>query len=606
MKIITKFVGSSIVVFGLIGSLLGGSAVVLKKIEKSTSAKIDKAIAALHNTKDLDIVLRDEIIALNDFILLSRSPSQMSKYQQASSNFLVTLDELELLIPPTDKLEIIRRRHENILRLARELEDKQASLAEIQQDIRAINSFQADIELYLNYFSDHIYELYYLAMAEERFWEGVVFQINFVVIGLVLLALLLQFRLILLPVIVSVQELHKGAIAVGSGNLKYSFEIRTGDEIEQLGDEFNRMAIKLAQMYNSLEQKIKDQKYAEIRLKKLNEELENRVEERTEQLNKTVSKLQQRKQQLEEILKELRQTQSKLIQSEKMSSLGQMVAGVAHEINNPVNFIYGNLIHAKKYAQDLLRLINLYTQQYPEPTPEIEAELEAIELDFLVEDFYSVLDSMEVGSERIREIVKSLRTFSRLDEAEFKEVDLHESLDSTLMILHHRLKATPHHQDIKVIQEYGKLPLVECYAGQLNQVFMNLISNGIDAIEESLVVTPSPLANKQGEIRIISEVEDNNWVIIKIIDNGVGILPEVTDKLFDPFFTTKPVGKGTGLGLSISYQIVVDTHDGEIWCESIPGKGTKFTVKIPVKSRKLKPTESNPDILEKQIDKVLT
>jgi PAS domain S-box-containing protein len=285
--------------------------------------------------------------------------------------------------------------------------------------------------------------------------------------------------------------------------------------------------------------------------------------------------LQQQAQDLKNTLHELQRTQGQLIQNEKMSSLGNMVAGVAHEINNPVNFIHGNLIPASEYTEDLMRLLELYEQHYPNPPQEIEAEIEAIDLGFLKEDLSKLLQSMRVGTQRIREIVLSLRNFSRLDEAEFKQVDIHEGIDSTLMILHNRLKAKSNHRDISVIKEYGQLPLIECYPGQLNQVFMNILSNGIDALDDSLV-------GHQAQIRIHTEVLDCNQVVIRISDNGLGIPQEILSKLFDPFFTTKNVGKGTGLGLSISYQIVVEKHGGELSCQSTLGQGAEFVIKIPI------------------------
>ncbi|WP_427157737.1 PAS domain S-box protein [Aliinostoc sp. HNIBRCY26] len=286
-------------------------------------------------------------------------------------------------------------------------------------------------------------------------------------------------------------------------------------------------------------------------------------------------KLQQQAESLENTVRELQLTQAQLIQSEKMSSLGNMVAGVAHEINNPVNFIHGNLIPASEYAQDLLRLVGLYQIYYPYPPEEIQETLIDIEFDFLKEDLVKLLKSMRVGTQRIREIVLSLRNFSRLDEAEFKDVDIHEGIDSTLMILHNRLKSKPDHPEILVIKEYGELPLVECYPGQLNQVFMNILSNAIDALE-------SLCMSEQGQITIRTEVIHSNWVRISIADNGTGIPATVVSKLFDPFFTTKSVGKGTGLGLSISYQIVVDKHKGKLYCHSEPGNGAEFVIEIPI------------------------
>ena len=291
-------------------------------------------------------------------------------------------------------------------------------------------------------------------------------------------------------------------------------------------------------------------------------------------------------QELKASLTQLKRTQSQLIQAEKMSSLGQLVAGVAHEINNPVNFIYGNLTPAQEYIQDLLRLMEIYQQEYPNPTEYLAEEIEKIELDFLVEDLPKLLNSMKVGAERIKEIVKSLRTFSRLDEAEVKEVDIHENIDSTLMILQTRLKHSSNSSEIQVATAYGKLPLIECYAGQLNQVFMNIISNAIDTLHEKdknrsleeIQVNPSTIE--------IKTLVDKEWVEITIADNGIGIKKEAIEKIFDPFYTTKAIGKGTGLGLSISYQIVVDKHGGSLRCVSQWGTGTKFIIQLPVTIKK--------------------
>jgi two-component system, NtrC family, sensor kinase len=286
---------------------------------------------------------------------------------------------------------------------------------------------------------------------------------------------------------------------------------------------------------------------------------------------------------LEQSLKELQQTQAQLIQAEKMSSLGLLVAGVAHEINNPVNFIYGNLKYVSDYTNGLLKLVDLYQQFYRNPVPAVKEYIETIELDFLIDDLPKILHSMKVGAERICEIVLSLRNFSRLDEAEMKRVDIHEGLDSTLLILQNRFKQKVEHGAIELVKNYGNVPLVDCYAGQLNQVFMNVISNAIDALDSyNCERSISEIQANPAKITITTEVLETNYVSIRIADNGPGITEAVKERLFDPFFTTKPVGKGTGLGLSISYQIVVEKHKGKLRCVSEPGQGTELWIEIPL------------------------
>ncbi len=288
--------------------------------------------------------------------------------------------------------------------------------------------------------------------------------------------------------------------------------------------------------------------------------------------------------QLEGTLSELRKTQSQLVQTEKMSSLGQLVAGVAHEINNPVSFIHGNLIHTRDYTQNLLDLLQLYIKHYPQPHPDIQAQAERTDIEFLMDDLPQVLLSMKAGTERIQKIVRSLRTFSRMDESDMKVVDIHEGIESTLLILQSRLHTRPNYPRIQIIKEYGQLPLIECYAGQLNQVFMNILTNAIDALAEVTEHSGWEIEDSCSvpHIRISTQVEDDR-ITIRIADNGPGIPSTVQQRLFDPFFTTKPVGQGTGLGLSISYQIVTQRHKGQLHCHSTPGEGTEFAIVIPVK-----------------------
>lgn len=355
-------------------------------------------------------------------------------------------------------------------------------------------------------------------------------------------------------------------------------------------------------------------------------------------LHESEGRSRQQAEQLKQTLDELRQTQAQLVQTEKMSSLGQLVAGIAHEINNPVNFIYGNLAPASQYVKDLLHLVQLYQQHYPDPTPEIQSTIEEIDLAFLQGDLEKLLRSLHLGTDRIRQIVLSLRNFSRLDEAAMKPVDIHEGIDNTLLILQNRLKPKLNFAGIQVVKAYGNLPLIECYAGQLNQVFLNILANAINALEAAFgcptEAIAEPLAASQNHelaqcekayhasqplsyaatavnnalhstpdldaaqslslptITISTEISGDR-VIIRMADNGTGIPAPIQARLFDPFFTTKPVGQGTGLGLYISYQIIVDKHRGELACHSQPGEGTEFWIQIPVSQAKKQVGESS-------------
>lgn len=308
--------------------------------------------------------------------------------------------------------------------------------------------------------------------------------------------------------------------------------------------------------------------------------LKSRVAEQTLAYSKALEhRVAERTAELETALENLKRTQSQLIQDEKMASLGQLVAGVAHEINNPVNFIRGNLKPAQQYVQDLLGLVALYQQEYPQPTPLIQAEIEDLNLAFLTEDFTKLLASLRIGTERIHNIVRSLRNFSRLDESEMKQVDIHEGIDSTLLILSAKLKP------ITITKEYGALSLVECLPAQLNQVFMNLLANAVDALLDASENDSDSMTDKsseQPEIRIQTQFTEDNCVQITIADNGPGIPAATLSHIFDPFFTTKPVGMGTGLGLSISHQIVTERHRGRLTCHSEGVQGTAFVVTIPI------------------------
>jgi signal transduction histidine kinase len=342
-----------------------------------------------------------------------------------------------------------------------------------------------------------------------------------------------------------IQILTQAMQQFAAGNLSIHINIDSPDEIGILAEGFNGMAEQLTQR-------------------------DRQIQNQLEELNQTLKKLQE--------------TQAYLVQSEKMSSLGLMIAGIAHEINNPVNFIHGNLTYVKQYTDDLLQVINLYEAECPDISPEMQEEIEEIELDYLKDDLPKILQSMRSVPDRIRSIVLSLRNFSRLDESDLKAVNLHEGIDSTLLILQSRLNENSQRPEISIIKEYAELPLVECYAGQLNQVFMNILANGIDALDK--LSSQRSFQENQADplwIKISTEVMPENLVNIRISDNGLGIPEELRSRIFDPFFTTKDVGQGTGLGLSISYQIVVEKHRGKLFCESSSNRGISFVISLPIK-----------------------
>jgi signal transduction histidine kinase len=339
----------------------------------------------------------------------------------------------------------------------------------------------------------------------------------------------------------------------------------------QIHVKLRNLSLTLEEQNICLKKEIVERANAEAALLKLTQELEERVESRTKELTQS--------------LRDLQQAQVRLVQAEKMSTLGQLVAGVAHEINNPVNFIQANLHHLEIYTEDLLDILQLYKNHCPCPSPDIQDKANKIDIEFLSEDLPKILTSMQIGTERITEIVRSLRTFSRHDEAEVKVVNIHEGIDSTLTMLQHRLKANSNFPAIEIIKEYGNLPKVECYAGKMNQVFMNVLSNAIDALEEAM--DDGMIFQVQPTIQIKTELIGSDTIEIRITDNGSGIPQEIQHRLFDPFFTTKPAGKGTGLGMSISHQIITEKHGGSLGFHSNLGRGAEFVIEIPIQQTRL-------------------
>ncbi|MDZ8221539.1 sensor histidine kinase [Nostoc sp. ChiVER01] len=357
-------------------------------------------------------------------------------------------------------------------------------------------------------------------------------------------------------------RLNQTTKAIAFGDLEQTLPEGNIHELNTLAHSFNHMAGQLRESFIALENS--------------NAELEARVEQRTVELKTAMS--------------ELQRTQAQVVQSEKMSSLGQLVAGIAHEINNPVNFIHGNITHLDEYTQNLLQMIYLYQERYSSHDPEIQALAEEIDLEFLIEDLQKILPSMKMGTERIRNIVRSLRNFSRMDEAEFKAVDIHEGIESTLLILQHRLKDKPDRPAIEIVKNYGNLPQVECYPGQLNQVLMNILVNAMDALDElDIKHTSQQIEENPSQITIRTSLVDSQSIEIAIADNAQGMPESVQSRIFDPFFTTKPVGKGTGMGMAISYQIITEKHGGKLLCFSSLGQGTNFIIQVPIRQKAPEP-----------------
>ena len=321
----------------------------------------------------------------------------------------------------------------------------------------------------------------------------------------------------------------------------------------------------------SLELSSEELLQANNQLREMLTNVEGKVAERTAELIKANGEL-------EQALTDLQQMQIHLIQAEKMSSLGQLIAGIAHEINNPVNFIHGNIRHLHNYVINLLEFVELSQECSERVNSDLQSKAEEIDLEFIKIDLPKVIKSMEVGTHRIREIVLSLRNFSHIDQSELKAIDIHQGIEDTLLILGHRIKPQKNSNfpRIQIVKHYGDLPLVNCYAGQLNQVFVNILVNAIDAIEESASSDLQPC------ISIQTQVIDDNYVEIAIADNGSGIPEAIQQQIFNPFFTTKPVGKGTGMGMAISYQIITEKHKGRLTCVSSLGKGTEFIIHIPI------------------------
>lgn len=739
MKISTKFLSSSIGLGFVIVTLVSSTIFWTKFREERSEQKKTDILAKKEQLSKLNNLLDEQILSLKDYLVLGQNPDSMKHYQNNKSEFLVELYEISLKTKEKTILWRLKARYESLDHIAKSLSNLSPKETQTintspnyKQDIISLNFFHRDIKYYITYLQEDTEIELAKTLKKEAKINKILDRLVWILIILIVILMVVQYKLVISPVLASLNELSQGVKRVSNGDFKYRLNLKANNEIAQVAQKFDAMTDMLEELYGNLENKVQERTTqlalineelktemlnreimeSELRLifndtrkseqlllniinatpdwifvkdrnlkfilvndsfakhfnKDINEILGKTISElgilkeaadndllksaqiiqtedeavlsgqtihnssdyvknlsgqihvldtqkipliddngeitgilgvsrniterhlAQEALEKSEAELRQNTRELELTLERLQQTQSQIIQSEKMSSLGQMVAGVAHEINNPVNFIFGNLVHAKEYIKDILNLIKLYQEEYPDPSPTILEEIETIELDYLVEDIPRLLNSMTVGAERIREIVKSLRIFSRLDEAEMKEVDIHAGIDSTLMILHNRLKDKHGHSEIHVIKQYGDLPLVECYAGQLNQVFMNILSNAIDALDEYNVGrSPEEYERNPSTITITTEKLASvpgmkEWIAIRIKDNGVGMPEQTQKKLFEPFFTTKAIGKGTGLGLSISHSIIVEKHGGQISCFSEINKGTEFTIEIPLKA----------------------
>ena len=286
-------------------------------------------------------------------------------------------------------------------------------------------------------------------------------------------------------------------------------------------------------------------------------------------------------------MRDLQDAQTKLVQAEKLSSLGHMAGGLAHEINNPMTFIRGNLTHLEKYSHDLLSVLHLYQQEYPQPSECIQTVTELVDLEFLQQDIPKLISSMQVGTQRVSEIVNSFGSFSRVNQSDSKAVNIHDGLDATLMILQNRIRTYSANPPIEVIKSYGEIPLVHCFPRRLNQVFLDILTNALDALEIAAKERCGDIAQDHPpKIWITTSIQrlpgSQEQVLISVADSGLGIPDEIQNKIFDPFFTTKPIGQGTGLGLSVSYQIITEIHQGTLSCQSTVGQGTTFNIILPV------------------------
>ncbi|MEM9808981.1 MAG: ATP-binding protein [Cyanobacteria bacterium P01_D01_bin.56] len=579
MRIKFKYISSAIpVVLGMVLLSLGRVALITQaENDVENETKITRQVE--HAILEAHLGLQSEIASATQFLITGKLGSLEASYHRAHHNVEHGLTELENLLTPRDdladlRLGSLRRRHAQLSSVINTIFAKKSiSNSEMRQYLITLQTYQSENDVLLSELFESVDRLHLdlersidSLQQQTRWLEGLS-------LGLILLLLLWQYRWLCMPMFKALDSLRQGAVSLGQGKLSHRLSVDTQDELAQLAHAFNTMAQQLEDSYTNLEATVAERTKA---LADTNASLEQEICDRINT-----------EEQLTATLEQLRHTQAQLIHTEKMSGLGHLVAGVAHEINNPASFIAGNLAPAKDYAHTLLQLLQRYQNEYPNPSPELAADVEAANLDFIAADYPKLLKSMGNGVARINRIVESLRTFSCLNEASHKQVNLHHHLDSTLMLLESKLQGPP----ITVVKDYGQIPLISCYPSHLNQVFMHLLVNAIEA----LTTMEHPLPNKLPTITIrttmvassntpphpLEKIGRGSQVLVTIADNGPGIPETIKSHIFDPFFSSKPVGKGTGLGLSTGHQIITNLHKGRLEYRDVPEGGTAFDIYLP-------------------------
>ena len=574
MKIAAKFVGSSALLVMLVACLSGGSYWVNQRAAKSLGTIYIQSQKAAAAVSKLESTLQDELASLSRLAVLPEKSSEINYYRQQHRIFLEALDEFDQTVQADNsilrsQIQAIREQHQYLDELAIGASQYDISERQVQGLTRSIKVFEDSLNIYIQALLEHTEKQTKAYQIQSEYFYTQVAWLETLSLIAILLMLAFQFRCFLQPALQSLKQLQTEVDRMGrpsqSDAAPIKIQMDKDDELQSLAKAFNQMSDRLADAY---------------------QQLENRVAQRTESLHQTNRALQQEvsdrtaaEAQLKQTLDQLEQTQLQLLQTEKMSSLGQLVAGVAHEINNPVSFIQGNLAPAQDYVDSLIGLVRSYQTEFPNPSKSLQATIAQTDVDFIQADFPQLLNSMNNGADRITKIVRSLRTFSHLDESETKSTDLHEGLESTLLLLSPRLNATADRPEITIIRAYDQLPEVYCYPSQLNQVFMGILTNAIDAFTSG---NASSRNSDQTPVITLTTQAHTNHVRICISDNGPGMSEAVRAQIFDPFFTTKPVGSGMGLGLAMSYQIIVANHRGTITCKSAPKEGSRFTIDIPL------------------------